>query len=77
MLWRFCPSALMEGLAKLSDTGLIPQLQASTRGQKWHQPADPGVVAVWVDFRDYFEDLVPKLQTVFKFIISSNWHSGY
>lgn len=32
---------------------------------------------IWVHFRDYFGDLVQKLQTSFKFIVSSNWLGGY
>lgn len=37
----------------------------------------PAAIVVWVYFRHYFKDLVQKLQTVFKFITSSNWLSGY
>ena len=40
-------------------------------------PGDPGAGALWVSVKDYFQDLVQKLQTIVKFIISSNWLSGY
>lgn len=31
---------------------------------------------IWVHFRDYFGDLVQKLRTSFKFIVSSDWLGG-
>ena len=73
----------MEGLAKrymgaAQDRPLGSRQRAQDeQGVPENQPDDPGPRVVWVDFRDYFEDLVQKLQTIFKFIIRSSWLSGH
>lgn len=73
----------MEGLAErhmgaAQDQPLGSRQRAQDeQGFPENQPDDPGPRVVRVDFRDYFEDLVQKLQTVLKFIIRSYWLSGY
>lgn len=56
----------LEPLAPGEDAG--PEAAAAA-----DQPEAPGAAALRVSVRDYFQDLAQKLQTIAKFIISSNW----